>query len=96
MSDAAAGSADSATGPQPVHATDWLGLAAAPALALMALLTAIHGGEQTAMICSAAGLPSFGGMAPMYLLMSAIHASPWLRLVARRLPATWVRPRRSA
>jgi hypothetical protein len=88
--------ADGAIGRQPRHATDWLGFAAAPALALMAFLTAIHGGEQTAMICSAAGLPAFGGMAPMYLLMSAIHASPWLRLLARRRPATWVRPRRSA
>jgi hypothetical protein len=25
-----------------------------------------------------------GGMAPMYLLMSAFHSTPWLTLISRR------------
>jgi hypothetical protein len=25
-----------------------------------------------------------GGMVPMYLLMSAFHAGPWLKLISRR------------
>jgi hypothetical protein len=31
-------------------------------------------------------MPGFplGGMAPMYLLMSVFHATPWLRLIAGR------------
>ena len=34
------------------------------------------------MLCSAAhGMP-LGGMVPMYLLMSAFHLAPWLRLIA--------------
>jgi hypothetical protein len=61
-------------------AADWLGLAAAPAFATMALMTAALGGGVEP-LCSAHG--SFmSGMAPMYLLMSAFHVGPWLRLVA--------------
>ena len=60
----------------------WLGLAAAPTFAIMALLTAVAGGGQPAMLCSAMpdGSP-LGSMATMYALMSAFHATPWLRLV---------------
>ena len=61
-------------------AADWLGLAAAPTFAAMALMTAALGGGVEP-LCSAHG--SFmSGMAPMYLLMSAFHVGPWLRLVA--------------
>ncbi len=64
-------------------AADWLGLAAAPTFAIMALITA-RGGEPQ-LLCSAAHLASpLGGMVPMYLLMSAFHSSPWLRLIAGR------------
>ena len=63
-------------------AADWLGLAAAPTFAIMALLTGVLGGGKTAMIC---GEPSvLGGMLPMYLLMTAFHSAPWLKLVANR------------
>ena len=63
------------------RAADWLCLAAAPTFAVMALLA----GGPADMICSAAhGGSLFGGMAPMYWLMSAFHAAPWLRLIARR------------
>jgi len=65
-------------------AADWLCLAAAPSFALMALLTGVLGGPAD-MICSAAhGGSPFGGMVPMYWLMSAFHAAPWLRLISRR------------
>lgn len=61
----------------------WLGLAAAPVFAVMALLTAAHGGDPADMLCSAAhgGFP-LGGMVPMYLLMSVFHSAPWLKLIA--------------
>ena len=63
----------------------WLSLAAAPTFAMMALLTGIHGAGMPEMLCSAAQDASpLSGMVPMYLLMSAFHLSPWLRLLARR------------
>jgi hypothetical protein len=66
-------------------AADWLCLAAAPTFAIMALLTGVLGGGQMAMICSTAPDASpLGGMAAMYLLMSAFHSAPWLRLIFRR------------
>jgi hypothetical protein len=64
-------------------AADWLCLAAAPTFALMALLTGVLGGQPD-MLCSAMqGASPLGGMVPMYLLMSAFHAAPWLKLVSR-------------
>jgi hypothetical protein len=51
----------------------WLSLAASPVFAMMSLLTGIHGD----------GMPyvwPLSGMMPMYLLMSAFHLTPWLRL----------------
>ena len=66
-------------------AADGLGLAAAPIFALAAGLTGALGGGGAAMICAAGPGPSWlGGMVPMYLLMSAFHAGPWLKLLARR------------
>jgi len=52
-------------------AADWLCLAAAPTFALMALLTA-------------QGASPLGGMVPMYVLMSAVHSAPWLKLISSR------------
>jgi hypothetical protein len=63
-------------------AAEWLGLAAAPTFATMALMTAALGGGAEP-LCSAHG-SLMSGMAPMYLLMSAFHGGPWLRLVAGR------------
>ncbi|HZZ63243.1 MAG TPA: hypothetical protein VFE63_19095 [Roseiarcus sp.] len=61
-----------------------LGLAAAPTFALMALWTIFFGG-QAHMVCSATQAPlSMSGMAVMYLLMSALHLAPWLRLFSRQ------------
>ena len=62
-----------------------LSLAATPTFAVMALLTAVHGDGMPDMICSAMreGSP-MTGMVPMYLLMSAFHLAPWLRLLSLR------------
>lgn len=60
----------------------WLCLAAAPTFAIMALLTAAHGGSDMCM--SGPGATMLTGMVPMYLLMAAFHLAPWLRLAARR------------
>jgi hypothetical protein len=63
---------------------DYLCLAAAPTFAVMALLTAVLGGPPD-MLCSAAQDASpLSGMVPMYLLMSAFHSAPWLKLIAGR------------
>lgn len=62
-----------------------LSLAAMPIFAIMALLTAVHGGSVPDMVCSATREGSLlTGMVPMYLLMSAFHLGPWLRLLASR------------
>jgi hypothetical protein len=66
-------------------AADWLCLAAAPIFAIMALLTGVLGGGPPDMLCSAAQDASpLSGMVPMYLLMSAFHSAPWLKLVSNR------------
>ena len=56
-------------------------LAAAPVFALMALGTALSGGEAD-MLCASMGGSPLGGMTLMYLLMSVVHLAPWLRLFA--------------
>ncbi|HWO73414.1 MAG TPA: hypothetical protein VNN21_07635 [Dehalococcoidia bacterium] len=64
-------------------AADWLHLAAAPAFATMALLTAVLGGGQPDILCSGANHASpLSGMTTMYWLMSAFHLPPWLRLIS--------------
>lgn len=66
-------------------AAGWLGLAAAPTFALMALLTGVQGSGQPDLFCSAMQDASpWGGMVPMYVLMAAFHLSPWLTLISRR------------
>lgn len=61
----------------------WLSLAAAPTFAVMALLTHLGGGPPDS-LCSAGTSLHLGGMVPMYLLMSAFHAAPWLKLIGGR------------
>ena len=63
-------------------AADWLHLAAAPTFAIMALLTGILGGGAPETLCSSAS--PLSGMVPMYLLMSAFHTPPWLKLITGR------------
>jgi hypothetical protein len=63
---------------------NWLGLTATPAFAAMALLNSAAGGDAD-MICALARTASpLSGMVPMYLLMSALHSGPWLKLILRR------------
>ena len=62
---------------------DWLGLAATPTFALMALLTAAN--ASTDMACaSMPGTFTLDGMVTMYLIMGAFHLPPWLRLLSSR------------
>jgi len=63
---------------------DWLCFAAAPTFAIMALLTSVFGGSQADILCAADRASPLGGMTAMYLLMSAFHAAPWLKVMARR------------
>jgi hypothetical protein len=66
-------------------AADWLSLAAAPTFASMALITGVLGGGQPDMLCSVVQDASpLTGMVPMYLLMSAFHSTPWLKLISSR------------
>jgi hypothetical protein len=65
-----------------LRADRWLSLAAAPILAMMALLTVVLGGGPVDAICSVAGASPLSGMVPMYLLMSAFHLAPWLKLIS--------------
>ena len=60
---------------------DWLSLAAAPTFIAMAWLSALA--EKTQMMCAAEVAFPLTGMAMMYLLMSAFHLAPWLRLLRR-------------
>ena len=62
----------------------WLCLAAAPTFAVMALLTGGLGGDSADMLCSVAQAWPLSGMVPMYLLMSAFHSAPWLKLISSR------------
>jgi hypothetical protein len=66
-------------------AADWLRLAAAPTFAIMALITLALGGGEPYALCSAShNAFALTGMASMYLLMSAFHAAPWLKLISGR------------
>jgi hypothetical protein len=74
-------------------ADELLCLAAAPIFAMMALLTAVFGGGHPDFLCSAAqDVSPLSGMVPMYLLMSAFHSAPWLKLISGRRSAVEERP----
>jgi hypothetical protein len=79
--DACGGSGDGTV----LGAADWLCLAAAPTFAVMALLTGVQSSGQSDIFCSAMRDASpLCGMVPMYLLMSAFHSAPWLKLISSR------------
>jgi hypothetical protein len=68
-----------------LSAADWVCFAAAPTFAIMALLTAVLGGGRQDMLCSATQHASpLSGMVWMYMLMSAFHSAPWLKLISSR------------
>ncbi|MDH7973346.1 hypothetical protein QH494_14245 [Sphingomonas sp. AR_OL41] len=62
-------------------AAGWLGIAASPVFAIMALLTARYGNGPADLLCSALTGWPLGGMAPMYALMSLFHSAPWIELL---------------
>jgi hypothetical protein len=63
---------------------DALAFAASPTFGLMALLTIVlPNGSPAEMLCSAGHLLPLDGMAVMYLLMSAFHLAPWLKLISQ-------------
>ena len=61
-------------------------LAAAPTFAVMSLIAVVTGDGSA--LCSATGTPALNGMAPMYLLMSAFHLPPWLKLMVFQSTST--------
>jgi hypothetical protein len=64
-----------------LRAADGLALAASSTFAVMALLTGIVGAGPADMLCSVSEVSPMSGMVTMYLLMSAFHAAPWLKLI---------------
>jgi len=64
-----------------IGGADFLYLAASPTFAIMALLCVLGGGSPDA-LCS--GTSPLSGMVPMYVLMSAFHLAPWLKLISSR------------
>ncbi len=62
----------------------WLGLAAAPTFAVMALWSAFFSGQPDMLCMAMQGSSPVSGMTVMYLLMSAFHAAPWLSLISSR------------
>jgi hypothetical protein len=66
--------------PASLGAAHCLNLAAAPIFAVMALGTGLLGGDPANMNCS--GTSPLNSMAVMYVMMSAIHLAPWLKLIA--------------
>jgi hypothetical protein len=70
--------------PKIVGADRLLSLVAAPTFATMALLTGVGGGPPDMLCSAAANAFPLNGMVPMYLLMSAFHSAPWLKLISSR------------
>ena len=63
-------------------AAGWLGLAAAPTFAIMALWTGLFSGHPDMLCMAMQGSSPMSGMTLMYLLMSLFHTAPWLRLIS--------------
>lgn len=79
-----------------LRAADMLSLGAAPAFAMMALLSETQGRGPADILCSAGHDASpLNGMTLMYVLMGVFHSAPWLRLVSRKTRRPWgTRPTR--
>jgi hypothetical protein len=73
-------------GPSAPASPEWLNLSAAPIFAAMALVSAaIAGGPTDALCAPTRGWP-IDGMVVMYLLMCALHVTPWLKRLSERRP----------
>jgi hypothetical protein len=68
-------------GDKAAFAAHGLTLAAAPTFATMALIAGLSDGGAMEMLCAHHGASPLTGMATMYLLMSAFHTAPWLKLI---------------
>jgi hypothetical protein len=90
MTTYAIGTREDRLAPTALGAAHWLCLAAAPTFAIMALLTAVRGGGPPDLFCAAIQEASpLSGMVCMYLLMSAFHSAPWLKLISSRRFPNW-------
>ena len=78
-----------------IGTADWLPLTAAPTFAVMAAVTGVLGGGVPDVLCAHDASP-LGGMAAMYMLMSAFHVVHWLKLIAGRRGGGMGRPMMSA
>jgi len=67
----------------PPSVAGWLGLVATPTFAVMALVASMSSQDMDMMCAAAHSMSPLSGMVPMYVLMSAFHSAPWLRLIAR-------------
>ena len=65
-------------------AAGWLALSAAPTFAIMALWTGLFSGQPDMLCMAMQGSSPMNGMTVMYLLMSAFHTAPWVRLFFNR------------
>jgi hypothetical protein len=65
-------------------ATGLLAFAAAPTFAAMALWNGLSAGQPDMLCIGMQDGSPLGGMTLMYLLMSAFHLAPWLRLLSSR------------
>jgi hypothetical protein len=59
-----------------------------PTFAIMTLLTVLGGGAPDVLCSGAQAASLLSGMVPMYVLMSAIHLAPWLKLIPSRAAKT--------
>ena len=71
----------------PLRVERSLSLAAAPSFAVMALLAAVQDGNKDIMCSGAHGASPLTGMVAMYVLMSVLHAAPWLRMIGKHQTA---------
>jgi hypothetical protein len=76
--------------PHASHLADALCYVAAPTFAVLAIANALYEGRGMAVLCSGGSV--INGMTMMYLLMSAFHTAPWLKLIARRRSPTAISP----
>ena len=77
-----------------INIADGLALVASPIFAGMAVLTGMSGSNAAEMVCSTIQGSPLSGMTTMYVLMSALHAAPWVRLIRIRFAGTRLTPPR--
>ena len=77
-----------------ISIADGLALVASPIFAGMVVVTGMSGGNTAEMVCSAQHMSPLTGMATMYVLMSAFHVAPWVRLIRMRFADTPLTPLR--